>query len=311
MAGKIPHVALMVASLAVMSMTSQLRIPSIPRISGANNASEEVQEPRQERPAQPAQRNRELEYEYRQEVGKLSYSINTSWSSPADNDRIDEAVAEYQRGFDRLTSEYYSQIPADFREASNMSLRAYYDTLADTVDREIAWAEGMITGIGVPDTAYNEMLVLQTALAGSVQLYPQESAFAEAKAKVDAVMQRFGSRQGANELREEVEIARAASVQMPAAITNDGQVESMFRTAWGTSGIPDTILRIHITSGWSVRTDALGRIVGRTRDAAIATRVSGSDRCNLYDFTMLVENGGNIRRSSHRTRRMACENIPG
>ena len=34
------------------------------------------------------------------------------------------------------------------------------------------------------------------------------------------------------------------------------------------------------------------------------------NHCNLYDFTMFKDRSGAVRRGSHSTKRIACENVP-
>ena len=296
---------------AIERLQRMPRLPKVPKLPS-------VPKPAVERSTSPVRGadersgppNRELQREYSRDVDMLAYQINTSWSSKDDNIRIETAVAEYRERVDRVAGARFTSLAADVRAAENAGLRAHYDTVADTIDREVAWIEQGITDIGVADASYNQALVLDAALYGAVTLFPDNADYAAAKAKSGALMEKFGSRAGAGAAKDEAIMAKARLVQMPAPTERNRAVESQFRTAWGTSGIPYTIQRIHIRGGWGVKRNEFGRVIGRTRDAAIAVKDSATGHCYLYDFTMLAENGGGVRRSSHAAKRMACENIP-
>ncbi|MEM6475377.1 MAG: hypothetical protein AAF687_04355 [Pseudomonadota bacterium] len=295
---------------SLVAMQSFPRLPKVPKVpkvklpGTSGDSSAEQSSPR------PSQSSRELEYEYRKELGMLAYPINTNWSSKADNVRIEKAVAEYLERVERVASGRFDSLSAAQRKGPDDGLRAEYDTLAKTADRSIAWAEQKIGKIGVADSAYNDMLVLDAALHGAVTLYPDVAEYQVAKQKSAAVLGKFGSRAGANEAKEELALAEARKVRMPASIDRSSASVRQFRQAWATGGIPGTIKKIHVTSGWGTKRNSLGVIIGRTRDAAIAVQDPATGRCNLYDFTMIIEPGGSPRRSSHSTKRIACENIP-
>ena len=240
----------------------------------------------------------------------LKVGINTNWSSKADNHRIDNADAEYRRRVDQFASGHFGSVSQRSRNVVRQGLSRHYDSVARTTDREIKWALGKITAIGVPDSAYNDMLALDAQLYGAVKIFPDNASYAAAKAKVGTELKKFGSRAGAVGQKDAIVMAKAKALRMPPPTERNKSVEDMFRRAWATGGIPYTIKKIHIRSGWAVKRNQYGRVIGRTRDAAIAAKGPNSDRCNLYDFTMLVETGGSPRRSSHSTRRIACENIP-
>lgn len=279
----------------------EIKIPKlpkkIPRIPGV-------------KPTGSSQGSQELQHEYQKEIGMLAREINTNWGSKADNDRIDREVVVYRKRVDRVASDQFSAVPKSNKQTINMQLRAHYDTLAKTTDKEITWNTQKLTDIGVPDSAYNSLAVLQTSLYGAVTLFPDNADYENSKRKVDTVMEKIGSRAGAIQTKENIAVAKARAVRMPPPTTRSKAIEDMFRRAWATGGIPYTIKKIHIRSGWGVKRNSYGRVIGKTRDAAIAAKDPESGRCNLYDFTMLVETGGYVRRSSHSTKRMACENIP-
>ncbi len=293
------------AAAALQSFPGLPKVPRIPRLPGrkaAGNADSGEQ--------RPTQNSRQLESEYRKETAMLAYSINTNWSSKADNARIEQAVAEYLDRVERVAGGRYDGLSPQQRHGGDATLRAHYDTLADTADREIAWAVQKIGKIGVADSAYNDMLVLDAALYGAVTLYPDVAEYQTAKRKSAAALAKFGSREGASAQKEALALAEARKVRMPASVDRSASSVRQFRQAWATSGIPMTIRKIHVTSGWGTKRNSLGVIIGRTRDAAIAAQDPKTGRCNLYDFTMIIEPGGSPRRSSHSAKRMACENIP-
>jgi len=298
--------------VAAQSFPKLPRVPRVPQIrpgSDVDTSGEREQQSRDDQ-RQRSRGNADLAREYRQETAMLAYPINTNWSSEADNTRIEQAVAEYLERIDRVASERFNALSPNERNSSDATLRAHYDTLAQTADREIAWALQKLGQIGVADSAYNDLLVLDAAMQGAVRLYPEVAAYQEAQDKASAALGQFGSRAGANEKKEENALAAARKVRMPPPVDTSSASVRQFRQAWATSGIPWTIRKIHITSGWGVRRNALGAIIGRTRDASIAAQDQATGRCNLYDFTMIIENGASPRRLAHSTRRIACENIP-
>jgi hypothetical protein len=279
------------------------KVPQLPAIPGLESITGQGE-------AGASANSGELTREYLQETGLLAYPINTNWSSEADNARIEKAVAEYLERVERVASGRFDRVPAQQRSAADSRLRAHYDTLANTADREIAGALRKIGQIGVADSAYNDMLVLDAALYGAVTLYPDVAEYQTAKQKSAAALAKFGSREGASNQKEELAMAEARKVKMrPATDTSAASVQQ-FRQAWATGGIPYTIRTIHIQGDWGVKRNALGEVIGRTRDAQIAAQDPETGRCNLYDFTMIIETGGSPRRSSHSAKRMACENIP-
>ena len=293
-----------VASLTAIQSFPKLpkvKVPRLPTVRSGRGSA------RSQQP--PGANNRELQMEYRSEVGKLAYLINTNWSSKADNERIEKAVAEYRDRVNLVASDRFASLSATQKSQVDGSLRAFYDTMAKTAEREAAWAEQKISNIGVADAAYNEMLVHFASLEGAVTLYPENSDYAAAKEVIGTVLQKFGNRAGANQQKDAVIMAKARAVKMPPAITRSQSAENQFRQAWGTSGIPYKVRKVHIRSGWAPKRNALGIVIGQVRDAAIAVEDPATGHCYLYDFTMIKE-GGNVRRSSHAAKRMACENIP-
>ena len=235
----------------------------------------------------------------------------------SDDAAIDRQAQAYRDAVKRLSNGTYDGIPAQMRRSNEHQAQIHFDQQAANVDDELAWAgERVMLNDGTTETlpvqAYNRILALDLEMDAAVALFPGNPKFAEAQGKTDAWMARFNGRENAADVFEADAVAAARNVTMPAASRRDPGLEAMFRTAWGSSGIDRDIVVIHPRGGWGEKRDELGRLIGQTHDAAIAARSrSGPDRCYLYDFTLLKLKSGGVRRSSHSTRRMACENIPG
>ena len=308
----LPLVVMSVAIALPSGVDAFPRIPKIPKI-------KKVKLPKPPResstpPETKGQReaNRGLEGEFYRMKDVLLKDISFSWTSPADNAPVDAAAQEYYKTVDTFAGGRFDGLRgnqlADFKRV----LSAHYDnrTKDRWLDRQITFAESN-RGNGAGDRTYNDLLVLETMLYGAINIFPDNQQYLKAKAKVDAVMAKYGgSRAGATQKKDAELLAKAKSVRMPPAIQRSKAIEDMFRRAWATGGIPYTIRKIHIRSGWGVKRNAYGRVLGKTRDAAIATKDPKTGHCYLFDFTMIVEAGGSPRRSSHAAKRMACENIP-
>lgn len=241
---------------------------------------------------------------------KLSNPIDTTTVGEDDNQRIDQEVADYRALADRITDGRYNSMPAAQRDPMLSGLKVFYDGAASATDDQIEESKGMISGRGKADAAYNFLIAHDAYLYAAQKLFPRERSYAKARKKVaDAINELGGSRSGALQAEDSAELAAARNVRMPAAITRDKGAEAQFRQAWKTSGIPWEIVKINVTSGWRDKVE-YGRVIGQRRDAAIAARdPNNPDRCNLYDFTMFRDRSGNVRRDSHNTTRIACENI--
>lgn len=232
-----------------------------------------------------------------------------------DDSAIDAELAAYKAAVERLASGAYASVPAPMRQSQEMQARQHFQTKAANVDGEVEWASERVSRNGgtsdrIGIESYNAMLALDAEMDAGALMFPGDAAIAAAKAKTDAFMARFASREAADGVFEAAAIEEAKSVTMPPATNDDPSLVAMFRTAWGTSGIPYTVMKIHPRGGWGVKRDSLGRIIGRTHDAAIAARnPDKADHCNLYTFTLLKLEGGGVRRSSHATKRIACENV--
>ena len=241
---------------------------------------------------------------------KLTVPIDTTTVKETDNERIDREVADYRALADRVASGRYDALPAAQREPMLFGLRTLYDGAAASVDQEIENANGMITGRGRADAAFNYLIALDAYLYAAENLFPDVGGYSEARGRLASAIDALGgSRSAARDTEDAAELAAARNVRMPAAVTSDPGVQALFRQAWGTSGIPWKIMKINVTSGWRDKVE-YGRVIGQRRDAAIAARdPNNPERCNLYDFTMFRDRSGSVRRDSHSTTRIACENV--
>lgn len=312
------------SQIAVASPAS-LSIQSFPKVP---NPLREVQTPRdklkarietaqseENETARDRRNSASAEDELRQLQNTLLRDFSFNWTSVSDNPQVDEGAADYRRIVDQYVASrangHFDQLRAGGHEEFRRIMKMHYDNRSTQrwIDRQITFAENN-RGVGAGDRTYNDLLILEVMLYGAVNLFPDNPQYATAKAKVDAVMAKYGgSRENATKRKDAEELAKARSVTMPPAIQQSSQVEGMFRTAWGTSGIPYTIRKINIRSNWAPKRNAYGVVIGQVRDAAIAVEDTASGKCYLYDFTMIKE-GSAVRRSSHAAKRMACENIP-
>ncbi|WP_156172204.1 hypothetical protein [Aurantiacibacter gangjinensis] len=241
----------------------------------------------------------------------------TDGSSQAAGDaEMDRLVTAYEAAVDRLAARNYPGLPPQMVDAQMREVQMHYDRVAEGVDDQIEWATTRVSANGgtnerMPILAYNQLLAIGVEMDGATTLFPGNATYSAAKNRIDAELARLGSRDGAGDAFEASALAEAANVRMPASIDSSSGAIAQFRQGWATGGIDYTIMAIHVTSGWSDKFVG-GRRVGQTRDAAIAARSpSDPDRCNLYSFTIFRDLGGAIRRDSHSTTRIACENVPG
>ncbi|MEL1250312.1 hypothetical protein [Aurantiacibacter gilvus] len=243
---------------------------------------------------------------------RLGVRIDTTTVTPADDERVDREVQAYRDLADRVMGDGYDALPDAQKQAMLMGLRMHYQGAVQSVPQLIEQARSLVTGVGRGDAAYNFLLAYDVYLYAATHLFPQDGSFAVARSQVQAAMAELGgSRAGALAAEDAAELAAARNVRMPSAITTDPAAIAMFRQAWTTSGIDWQIMRINVTSGWRDKIEN-GRVVGQRRDAAIAARdPSNPDYCNLYDFTLVRDRSGSVRRDSHSTTRIACENVAG
>lgn len=245
-----------------------------------------------------------------QDAQGLSVPIDTTSTNDADDQRIDREVSEYRSLAERISDRRYEGIPKAQREPMLYGLKTLYDAAAAAVDDEIEHANSLMSSGGTANAAYNYLIANHTYLYAATQLFPNEQRYAAAHSKLATAIDSIGgSRSVARETGDAAELAAARNVRMPAAVTSDRGAEALFRQAWRTSGIDWEIIKINVTSGWRDKVE-YGRVIGQRRDAAIAARdPNNPNRCNLYDFTMFRDRSGNVRRDSHNTTRIACENV--
>lgn len=295
------------------ALDDQLRLPTRPSV---NVPELPGSEPRRtssrstQASTSSAQPSRDTIREFNDLIRSLERTIDpttTVRTLRADGERVDSDVAQYKQNADELMSGRFDTL-IEQRSNSLSRLQRNYDSLSRRVDREVQFASNMVEGHGVAEAGYNYLLAIEAHLYGAEQLFPGNEAYRTARATVIAEMSKYGSRAGAAAAEDEAELAAARRVQMPAATTRDIRVERMFRSAYASAGLPYTILKVNIAGPWQPYRE-YGRVVGRQRDAHIAAKDPNSDRCNLYRFTMIVENGGSPRRGGHTTTRIACENV--
>nr|WP_298930292.1 hypothetical protein [uncultured Erythrobacter sp.] len=244
------------------------------------------------------------------ETQRLANPIDTTTVDDADNQRVDREVADYRALADKVTDGRYDSIPSAQRDPMLSGLKGFYDGAAGATDDQIKEAKRLIPGIGKADAAFNFLIAHDAYLYAAQKLFPRETSYANARQKVAVAINEIGgSRNAALDAEDAAELAAARNVRMPTAVTQDKGAEALFRQAWKTSGIPWEIAKINVTSGWRDKVE-YGRVIGQRRDAAIAARdPNNPTRCNLYDFTMFRDKSGSVRRDSHSTKRIACENI--
>lgn len=252
--------------------------------------------------------------ETEQDFMEDSLQLNQTVDANAEGEKIDAMVENIKAAAQRLATGNYPDVSSNRRQQFLQGRKQLADTLVSRTDRELDWAIERVSRNGgsnpqMPVLAYNQVLDLDTQLYVATVLFPDNAEYRAAKDKSGALLARFVSREQAAQAFDDMALAAAANVRMPPATTTDKSVENMFRTAWASSGIPYTIMKINIRGGWGVKRE-YGRVIGRTRTAAIAAKDPNADRCNLYDFTLLAPNGGGVRRLAHTTTRIACENVP-
>ncbi|MCA9579587.1 MAG: hypothetical protein KC668_29365 [Myxococcales bacterium] len=233
--------------------------------------------------------------------------VSTSWSSPADNQVFDAALAAYRQRGEALL------VLMRGADAETMGgARGRLRQEADAVQRSLeALAE--LLQRAIVDPTINEAAFLEARWSVVARLYPDEPAFARAHALVQAWVARHGSRDGARDARRAAEAAAGAQRGFPVAASREPALEADMRRVFEAQGWNEPVLALHLTSGWREERDATGSVVGRRRDAAVGVRLPDGV-CRVYDFTFfqprLGAGWGELRRSSHSSATIACENVP-
>ena len=240
----------------------------------------------------------------------LSNPIDTTTSTEEDNERVDQEVNNYKALADRIADGRYDALPKQQRDSMLQGINMFYQGAARSTDREIETAQGMIANTERADAAYNFLIVHEAYLYAGAKLFPDNPEISAAREKVKSAIAKLGgSRASAQDAADAAALENARNVRMPAAVTQDKGVQALFRKAWRTSGISWEIMQINVKSGWRDKLE-YGRVIGQRRDAAIAARdPNNAKRCNLYDFTLFRDKSGDVRRDSHNTTRIACENV--
>lgn len=258
----------------------------------------------------------DLTDQYMADAMVVAQGTSIAGNSAANDERLDKEIAVYRAAVDRLASGRYDSVPAQMRASLDTQMSRYFDQRTQRVDADIAFIKGKVAeNAGYDDRigtrVYNGLISLESEMYAANILFPGRAGFADAKAKVDAMVEQFGSRgDEANNALNEIGAEQAAKVQMPPATNSDPKLVAMFRSALASTGWGEEPLKINPRGGWGVKRNSLGRVIGQTHDAAIAVRnkkIPGT--CNLYNFTIIKETNGSVRRLSHSTQRIACENI--
>lgn len=295
--------------------------PKIPKIKVPKPPN--APRPSSERPAElsgstPSKGSEPVDYERQfvddmQAINDISVSGNAE--DPKHNADLDAKIATHMAAVDRVVEDNYPGVGQDQKGRYLNGALSLAETYAARTDQTINWSIERIdrnagTTPWLAKSAYNDILSHDAYLYAAVKLFPDRPEFAAAKQKTEAALARLVSRDQAAAGFDAAALVAAKNVRMPAPIAGSAQAEGVFRRAWATSGIPYTIMKVHVTSGWRDKIE-YGRLVGQRRDAAIAARdPNNPDRCNLYDFTVFRDRSGNVRRDSHSTKRIACENVP-
>lgn len=159
---------------------------------------------------------------------------------------------------------------------------------------------------------FGNHLLKQYFILGLNQLFPGEPAFATAAEKYRLFTEQTGGLAG---FRDQVAKNRkgfAKTVRMPAAVTQNEEVEALVRTAFNNMGWNEEILKVHLLShDWKLERNQAFIII-RTYEAAIVSRQQSGD-CMLYTFTIAQDeiNGQFTvpRRLAHTAVLIAEENV--
>ncbi|MEL1251277.1 hypothetical protein [Aurantiacibacter gilvus] len=253
---------------------------------------------------------------YREDMGIVLGGLTPPGTaeSPEHNRQLDEMIAAHNAAVERLVARDYPGVSAEQWERDLRAKLVTAENRARRTEGTIDWSMERVdrnagTTPWLAASAYNEILVQDTELHAATRLFPDRVDFAAEKRKTEAALAMLVSREQAAAGFDAAALEAARNVRMPAAVASGPDAEAPFRQAWPTSGIPYRIMRIAVTSGWSDKVE-YGRVIGQTRDAAIAAQdPDNPDRCNLYSFTVFRDRSGSVRRDSHSTRRIACENV--
>ena len=288
----------------------QVRMPQAPRPAPRPPAEAAAPQVASEA-AQPDARER-----YREDMGIVLGGISPPGTAESDehNRLTDELIAEHQAAVDRVVARDYPGVTDQQWERDLRAKLMTAENRARRTEGTIEWSMERVdrnagTTPWLAASAYNDILIQDAELYAATRLFPEREDFAAEKRKTEAALALLVSREQAAAGFDDAALEAARNVRMPAAVASGPDAEAPFRQAWPTSGIPYRIMRISVTSGWSDKVE-YGRVIGQTRDAAIAAQdPDNPDRCNLYSFTVFRDHSGSVRRDSHSTRRIACENV--
>lgn len=159
---------------------------------------------------------------------------------------------------------------------------------------------------------YANHLLKYYFVRGLYELFPGEPVFALTAENYRLFTEQIGDLTGFRDKITQNRKAFAKTVKMPAAVTENEEVEALVRTAFNNMGWKEEVLKLHLLShDWKLERNQ-DFIIIRTYDAAIASRQL-SGECMLYTFTIAQDeiNGQftTPRRLAHTAVIIAEENI--
>ncbi|MEM1418230.1 MAG: hypothetical protein AAGH15_25265 [Myxococcota bacterium] len=255
--------------------------------------------------------DRELAYALDRDFRQVAYvRISPNWIGPGDTARIERETQAALTTSRALAG----RIAASGVEPPTLaSFRSTTLAEAAQVPRALADMDASLERNVPVDAIMGGALVLQAKWQVAAMFLADEPSVREANAAIERWLGALAARGGAAAVRQEAVEARAAQVRMPAAQAQDAGLEATMRRTFESQGWNEPVQALRITSGWAEERNVAGQVTGRRRDAAIAVRL-GDGSCRLYDFTFFAPRSGSswgpLRRSSHASRPMACENVP-
>ncbi|MCA9611267.1 MAG: hypothetical protein H6722_22500 [Sandaracinus sp.] len=241
------------------------------------------------------------------QVRALPMQISTNWTSEADDTRVDREV--------RVLLDAARALAPSVRATPPPALDALRATLrpeAASAERELARVEERLRDHGVVHALVNTIVVLDARLRAGALLLP-DPAIAEAAERTSRWLASHG-REAAQAIRGEAVAAAARERHLPAPAARDAALERRMRATFESQGWNEPVRALVITdASWAVERDVAGRPVARRRSAAIGVQLADGS-CRLYDFVFLEPHAGGswgtLRRSSHASVAIACENLP-
>lgn len=253
--------------------------------------------------AQAQSANRELE----RAIRSLPW-VDANWGSEDDNARVDREVVTLKAEIDRL-----APLVASRTLASLQALQSELLSEASRLQAELDRIDALM-GETVADAQYNQVLALEARAYAGLRLIPGRRELAQAHSIAAAWLARLGGRGGARAQQQAARSQEAAARQFPRAVSQDARLESTMRQVFQSQGWNEPIRAVALQDReWSVEQNAAGVVIARRRRAAIGVRL-GDGSCRVYDFIFVQPRAGSgwqpLRRSSHSSEPIACENLP-